>query len=175
LMIFWSFFILSVLCLPGCAFNKAKGFENGYYHLHSVDWFMLTMSKNTNCFKVHPDVEPGPCVYCSKHDISKRYFTNLCQIILIYLKMPVYNVCRKCYLKFILYFLGQKNVLMNHACLHRRKHAKTILAFCLILMHVTINLTTINTTLFDRAFDISVINKFPTSNENYKTALSCSL
>ena len=35
--------------------------------------------------------------------------------------------------------------------------------------------TTINTTLFDRAFDISVINKFPTSNENYKTALSCSL
>ena len=34
---------------------------------------MLTMSKNTNCFKVHPDVEPGPCVYCSKHDISKRY------------------------------------------------------------------------------------------------------
>jgi hypothetical protein len=141
-MIFLSFFILSVLCLPGCAFNKAKGFENGYYHLYSVDWFMLTMSKNTNCFKVHPDVEPGPCVYCSKHDISKRYFTNLCQIILIYLKMPVYNVCRKCYLKFILYFLGQKNVLMNHACLHRRKHAKTILAFCLILMHVTIKLTT---------------------------------
>jgi hypothetical protein len=35
--------------------------------------FMLTMSKNTNCFKVHLDVEPGPCVYCSKHDISKRY------------------------------------------------------------------------------------------------------
>ena len=132
---------------------------------------MLTMSKNTNCFRVHPDVEPGPCVYCSKRNISKRYFTNLRQIILIYLKMPVYNVCRKCYLKFILYFLGQKNVLMNHACLHRRKHAKTILAFCLILMHVTINLTTINTTLFDRAFDISVINKFPTSNENYKTAL----
>jgi hypothetical protein len=40
-------------------------------------------------------------------------------------------------------------------------------------MHVTIKAdhkTTINTTLFDRAFDISVINKFPTSNENYKTA-----
>lgn len=34
---------------------------------------MLTMSKNTNCFKVHPDVEPGPCVYCSQHDISMRY------------------------------------------------------------------------------------------------------
>jgi hypothetical protein len=28
---FFSFFILSVLCLPGCAFNKAEGFENGYY------------------------------------------------------------------------------------------------------------------------------------------------
>ena len=66
-MIVLSFFIFSGLCLPGCAFNKAKGFENGYY------WFMLTISKNTNCFKVHLDVEPGPCVYCSKHDISKRY------------------------------------------------------------------------------------------------------
>ena len=64
---------------------------------------MLTMSKNTNCFKVHPDVEPGPCVYRSKHDIHQRdifvynkecqmllNFTNLCPIILIYLKMPVY-------------------------------------------------------------------------------------
>ena len=34
---------------------------------------MVTMSKNTNCFKVHSDVESDPCVYCSKHDISKRY------------------------------------------------------------------------------------------------------
>jgi hypothetical protein len=56
------FFLFCLLCLPGCAFNKAKGFENGYY------WFMLTMSKNSNCFKVHLDVKPGPCVYCSKHD-----------------------------------------------------------------------------------------------------------
>ena len=63
---------------------------------------MVTMSKNTNCFKVHSDVESDPCVYCSKHDISKRYI-HLQQRVsdapefykfvfdnLIYLKMPVY-------------------------------------------------------------------------------------
>ena len=61
---------------------------------------------------------------------------------------------------------------MNHACL-RRKHAKTFLALSYFNAcdHQADHKTTINTTLFDRAFDISVINKFPTSNENYKTAL----
>ena len=40
-MIFLSFFILSVLCLPGCAFNKAKGFENGYYWSDAPEFYKL--------------------------------------------------------------------------------------------------------------------------------------
>ena len=135
---------------------------------------MLTKSKNTNCFKVHPDVEPGPCVYCSNHDISKRYFTNLCQIILIYLKMPMYNVCRKCYLKCIPLFSRSK-VCPDESCMSAPKKTckdyPCFLSYFNACDHQADHKTTINTTLFDRAFDISVINKFPTSNENYKTAL----
>jgi hypothetical protein len=47
LMIFFSFFILSVLCLPGCAFNKANGFENGYYWFR-CSWILQTCVDNFN-------------------------------------------------------------------------------------------------------------------------------
>lgn len=63
---------------------------------------------------------------------------------------------------------------MNHACLHRRKHAKTILAFCLILMHVAIRLTTrpqLTQPYLTERLTFQLSTSSPTSNENYKTAL----
>jgi hypothetical protein len=142
------------------------------------------MSKNTNCFKVHPDVEPGPCVYCSKHDISKRY---------IHLQQRVSDtpefykfvsdnfnisenayVCRKCDLKFIRLF-SRSQECPDESCMSVPKKTckddPCFLSYFNACDHQADHKTTINTTLFDKAFDISVINKFPTSNENYKTAL----
>ncbi|CAC5388675.1 unnamed protein product [Mytilus coruscus] len=74
------------------------------------------MSQRSNCFKVHPDHEPGPCCNCGQEDISKRYVhlihkksenPGFCNFIKENYKISDLScICRKCELKFKRIFAG---------------------------------------------------------------------
>jgi hypothetical protein len=38
-----------------------------------VQNIVAAMSQSSNCYKVHPDTDPGPCSHCCQEYISKRY------------------------------------------------------------------------------------------------------
>ncbi|CAC5377131.1 unnamed protein product [Mytilus coruscus] len=74
------------------------------------------MSQRSNCFKVHPEQEPGPCCNCGQEDISKRYVhlihkksenPGFCNFIKENYKISdLLCICRKCELKFKRIFAG---------------------------------------------------------------------
>ena len=46
---------------------------HSYANTNPLDMAQHSQRQRSNCFKVHPDTQPGPCCHCGINDISQRY------------------------------------------------------------------------------------------------------
>ncbi|CAC5358991.1 unnamed protein product [Mytilus coruscus] len=136
------------------------------------------MSQRSNCFKVHPDQEPGPCCNCGQEDISKRYVhlihkksenPGFCNFIKENYKISDLScICRKCELKFKRIFAGTSEDIQGPSLSKKKKKTCTIeknisneKASCFLHQFSKCDKTADHTTtvdpgIFQKVFDINL-------------------
>ncbi|CAG2238273.1 unnamed protein product [Mytilus edulis] len=136
------------------------------------------MSKKTNCFKVHPEREPGPCIHCERH--NDRYI-HLIQkkpdnydffqfIVQMYNYSESACICRTCEMKFKRAFAkvteeneigvsSSKKTCSNIDGANESKSTCFLHNFNLCSEKGD-HLTSIDPNLLERKFDINFLDKF---------------
>ncbi|CAC5415923.1 unnamed protein product [Mytilus coruscus] len=133
------------------------------------------MSQRSNCFKVHPDHEPGPCCNCGQEDISKRYVhlihkksenPGFCNFIKENYKISDLScICRKCELKFKRIFAGTSEDIQGPSLSKKtctiEKNISNEKASCFLHQFskcdkTADHTTTVDTGIFQKVFDINL-------------------
>ena len=148
--------------------------------------------QRSNCYKVHPDTDYGPCSHCGQEDISKRYVhlvqKNLDSIECYDFVEKTYNISdfscigRKCERKFYIFFSrvteendingasSSKKICQNVSCSPQK--------MC-FLHHFDIcdenedHTTDIDLLLLGKKFDISISDKFADKKEQVFSDVLC--
>ena len=152
------------------------------------------MDKRSNCFKVHPQTDAGPCVYCGQ-DITANRYIHLIQKVsdapefCLFVKSnfnisELSCICKKCEIKFKrLYFRSTENSLLgNDEPVNKKAFSNGIKSveddktLC-FLNHFNLcqksgdHTTNIETLYFQTVFDICISDKFPDKEQSFRDTL----
>ena len=142
------------------------------------------MSKLSNCFKVHPDSDPGPCVHCGE-SIVKRYVhlkqklhesPDFCRFISHRFNISEIDcICRNCDKKFQRLFSSKECPKDSPAVKKSRTDSEsTVLCFLSdfgFCEQQANHKTQVHITLIQQAFGINVFEKYPIVGDCFTGAI----